>query len=79
MAIADFRKVWAVSALSGVVRWLEMLAFAVYVFDVTNSPFLVTLVSLLRILPLALFGAPWAPWPTGWTGAPLFWRVCSAC
>ena len=58
LAIADFRKVWAVGALSGVVRWLEMLAFAVYVFDVTNSPFLVALVSLLRILPLALFGAP---------------------
>jgi len=36
LAIADFRKVWAVGALSGVVRWLEMLAFAVYVFDVTN-------------------------------------------
>ena len=58
LAIADFRKVWAVGALSGVVRWLEMLAFAVYVFDVTNSPFLVALVSPLRILPLALFGAP---------------------
>ena len=58
LAIADFRKVWAIGALSGVVRWLEMLAFAVYVFDVTNSPFLVALVSLLRILPLALFGAP---------------------
>lgn len=58
LALADFRKVWAVGALSGVVRWLEMLAFAVYVFDVTNSPFLVALVSLLRILPMAIFGAP---------------------
>lgn len=58
LAIAEFRKVWAVGALSGMVRWLEMLAFAVHVFDVTNSPFLVALVSLLRILPMALFGAP---------------------
>jgi MFS family permease len=58
LAIADFRKVWAVGALSGLVRWVEMLAFAVYIFDISNSPFQVALVSLLRILPLALFGAP---------------------
>ena len=58
LADADFRKVWAVGALSGVVRWVEMLAFAVYVFEITNSPFQVALVSLLRILPMALFGAP---------------------
>ncbi len=58
LSVGDFRKVWAVGALSGVVRWLEMLAFAVYVFDVTNSPFQVALVSLVRILPLAFFGVP---------------------
>ncbi|MBT7664865.1 MAG: hypothetical protein HN608_08065, partial [Rhodospirillaceae bacterium] len=57
LRIADFRKVWGVGVLGGVVRWLEMLAFAVYVFDATNSPFLVALVSLSRMAPLAFFGA----------------------
>jgi MFS family permease len=57
LKVADFRKVWGVGALGGVVRWLEMLAFAVYVFDATNSPFLVALVSLCRMAPLALLGA----------------------
>ncbi len=57
LAVAAFRKVWAVGALGGVVRWIEMLAFAVYVFDITHSPFLVALVSLVRMLPLAFFGA----------------------
>ena len=52
LAVADFRKVWAVGALSGVVRWVEMLAFAVYIFDISNSPFQVALVSLLRILQI---------------------------
>jgi hypothetical protein len=53
----DFFAVWMAGALGGVVRWLEMLAFAVFVYDVSQSPFLVALVTLLRMLPLALFGA----------------------
>jgi MFS family permease len=57
LAVAAFRKVWLVGALGGVVRWIELLAFAVYVFDVTHSPFQVALVSLVRMLPLAFFGA----------------------
>ncbi len=57
LRFADFRKVWLVGAFGGVARWIEMLAFAVYVFDITQSPFLVALVSLLRMLPLAFFGA----------------------
>ena len=57
LAVPAFRKVWMVGALGGVVRWIEMLAFAVYVFDITNSPFQVALVSLVRMLPLAFFGA----------------------
>ncbi len=37
-------------------RWLELLAFGVYVYDQTKSPLLVTLVTLVKLAPLALFG-----------------------
>jgi MFS family permease len=54
---ADFRRVWLIGILSGVVRWLEMLAFGVYVFDQTNSALLVAIFSLLRFLPFIVFGS----------------------
>lgn len=37
-------------------RWLEVLAIGVYVFDRTGSALMVALVQLLRWLPLVLFG-----------------------
>ena len=52
----DFRSVWAVGISVGIVRWLEFLAFGIYAFEVTGSPFLVALLALLRFLPLVLFG-----------------------
>lgn len=51
-----FTQVWTVGSLTGVVRWLELLAFGLYALDVTGSPSLVALLALLRFLPLALFG-----------------------
>ncbi len=47
----------AVGALTSTVRWLEMLAVGVFVFDLTGSAFLVALMTMLRMLPMALFGA----------------------
>ncbi len=52
-----FVLVWSVGTLTSTARWLEMLAVAVYVFDLTSSPFLVAAMTILRMLPLALFGA----------------------
>ncbi len=52
----QFVRVWTVGCLTGVVRWLELLAFGLYAFDVTASPVLVALLALLRFAPLALFG-----------------------
>ena len=52
-----FLSLWLAGAAASTVRWLEMLAFAVYVFDQTGSPFLVALLTVLRMLPLALLGA----------------------
>jgi predicted MFS family arabinose efflux permease len=39
------------------VRWLEMLAVAVFIYERTGSPFLVAALTMLRMLPMALFGA----------------------
>jgi MFS family permease len=53
---ANFRRVWLIGICSGIVRWLEMLAFGIYVFDLTGSAFLVTSFTLMRFIPFALFG-----------------------
>lgn len=53
----SFVLAWGVGTLTSTARWLEMLAVAVFVFDRTDSPFLVALMTILRMLPLALFGA----------------------
>ncbi|MGI9332826.1 MAG: MFS transporter [Gammaproteobacteria bacterium] len=48
---------WLSGAATSTVRWLDLLAVGVYVFDRTGSPFQVALVTIVRMLPLALFGA----------------------
>lgn len=49
-------RVWMIGWFTGVVRWLELLAYGVFAFDVTGSPVLVALIALIRFLPLALLG-----------------------
>ncbi len=53
----QFFRLWGIGAVSSTIRWLEMLAVGVVVFDLTGSPFQVALMSILRMLPLAFFGA----------------------
>ena len=53
-----FVRLWSVGTAMSVVRWLEMLAMAVFTYEATGSAFVVTLMTLLRILPMALFGVP---------------------
>ncbi|MEM9063518.1 MAG: MFS transporter [Pseudomonadota bacterium] len=50
-------RIWLVGWLTGVVRWLELLAFGILAYDLTGSPSLVALVALLRFVPMALFSA----------------------
>jgi MFS family permease len=50
-------RLWLIGLLTGIVRWLEMLAIGVYVYDLTGSAFQVALFSIMRMAPLALFGA----------------------
>jgi MFS family permease len=52
----DFRRLWLVGLVVFAVRWLEMLAVGVFVYQRTGSPFLVALMTLLRMAPMALFG-----------------------
>lgn len=57
LRLATFRRVWIAGTLNGVVRWLEFLAIGVYVFQATGSALLTAAVTMVRLLPLALFGA----------------------
>ena len=54
---ADFRRLWLVGVVVFAVRWLEMLAVAVFAYQRTGSPLIVALLTMLRMLPMALFGA----------------------
>ncbi len=52
-----FVAIFLVGTLTSLVRWLEMLVFGVYVFAETGSATTTAAMTLLRLLPLALFGA----------------------
>ena len=55
---AAFVRLWLCGALAGVLRWLELLAISVFVLEQTGSPFLVALLTVLRMAPMFLFGIP---------------------
>lgn len=54
----QFRAVWLTGMMIGVFRWLELLAIGVFTFQTTGSAVLVSLMTLLRMAPLFLFGLP---------------------
>jgi MFS family permease len=56
-ANADFWRLWYAGLIVFVVRWLETLAVAVFVYRATGSAFLVAMMTMLRLLPMGLFGA----------------------
>jgi MFS family permease len=53
----DFWRLWLVGLVVFGVRWLEMLVVAVFAYEHTHSPFVVAALTMLRMLPMALFGA----------------------
>jgi MFS family permease len=55
--VPDFWRLWLVGLVVFAVRWLEMLAVAVFAYQHTHSPFVVAALTMLRMLPMALFGA----------------------
>ena len=52
----QFRRLWAVGMLVSLTRWLEILAFAVFTYEHTQSALWVAGLMTLRMLPMALFG-----------------------
>ena len=56
IAEAEFRKLWTVGVLQGAMRWLELLAIGVWTYALTGSPVAVAMMTVLRMLPMALFG-----------------------
>ncbi|HEY3908900.1 MAG TPA: MFS transporter [Stellaceae bacterium] len=56
IAEPDFWRLWLVGLVTFGVRWLEMLAIAVFAYQRTGSPFIVAALTMLRMLPMALFG-----------------------
>jgi MFS family permease len=55
--VADFRRLWFVGLVICVVRWLELLALALFAYQMTGSAFVVAMLTMLRLLPMGLFGA----------------------
>ncbi|MBX6744974.1 MAG: hypothetical protein IRY87_23320, partial [Acetobacteraceae bacterium] len=58
----DFWRLWGVGLIVFVVRWLETLAVSLFVFEATGSAFLVAMMTMLRLLPMGLFGAFLGAW-----------------
>lgn len=54
---ADFWRLWFVGLVVFVVRWVETVAVGVFVYQRTESAFLVAMMTMLRLLPMGLFGA----------------------
>ncbi len=48
--------IWSVGGLTGIVRWLQLLALGVYTFEITRSPLLVSMIPVLWMLPLTVLG-----------------------
>ncbi len=59
---ADFWRLWYAGLIAFFIRWMETLAVAVFVFQRTHSPFLVAMLTMLRILPMGLFGSLIGVW-----------------
>lgn len=55
-AIADFRRMWAIGGLTGMARWFEFVAIAIYAFELTHSAKLVALLAVVRMLPYVAGG-----------------------
>ncbi|WP_296379962.1 MFS transporter [Reyranella sp.] len=53
----DFWRLWLVGMVTTTVRWLETVAVGIVVYQQTDSPFLVAVITMLRLLPMGLFGA----------------------
>lgn len=54
---STFARIWLNGAISGTVRWLEVLALGLYAFEITGSALVVSFMLFIRQAPTLLFGA----------------------
>ena len=52
-----YRKLWGIGFVQAIMRWMELTALGIFVFQLTESPFWVAMVGFSHILPLFLFGS----------------------
>ena len=52
----DFWRLWYVGLIVAIVRWVETVAVGIVVYQRTDSAFLVSMMTMLRLLPMGLFG-----------------------
>jgi MFS family permease len=52
----DFWRLWYVGLIVATVRWIETVAVGIVVYQRTDSAFLVSMMTMLRLLPMGLFG-----------------------
>jgi MFS family permease len=55
-SVPDFWRLWFVGLVVFTIRWLETVAVGVVVYQRTGSAFLVAMMTMLRLLPMGLFG-----------------------
>lgn len=48
---------WLIGLVTFLLRWLEILVYGVYAYSETGSALIVAMLTMLRVLPLGLFGA----------------------
>ena len=58
----DFWRLWSVGLVVFTIRWLETVAVGVFVYQHSRSALLVASMTMLRLLPMGLFGAFIGAW-----------------
>ncbi len=53
----DIIRLWVIGGTNNVVRWLELLAAALFTYELTHSGLVVAAVTAARTLPMLMFGA----------------------
>lgn len=57
LRVPDYRRVWLLGGIANAMRWLEILAGTLWVFQETGSALAVSMVVMIRALPMLLLGA----------------------
>ena len=57
MLDADYARLWGIGVSTNVMRWLETVALGIFVYELTESAFIVGFVGFLRMAPMLVLGA----------------------